>query len=812
LLEDLETGYGQAHRGEPIVLSPKTDSMAVFGHCLDSYGRDREMIAAFKAWQEQGDVPARLPFLSLPSDICNCNGNAKKLAETFSQAETKQLMGCLNREISINDLLLTALARAARKSLGLTSLYIDLEGHGRDIPESKAFKHPEFDRYVDVSRTVGWFTTLHPLHLRVTEQGDLGEDLRCVRAILGEIPGQGLAHGVLLSKGDETVREELKQQPLPEIGFNYLGRFDDPKPDSIFTAIDEPDIETTDPRLNRWHELEIEGIIVNGRLGITFSYNSHGVAEQSVRLLLTAFADELKGIMNCNPARMGGVGGQPGLNIHGFPRDAIENLMTECRVEPGNLKAVYPLSPLQEGMLFHSLLEKNGTAFFEQFSFDLLGKLDLGAFEQSWNHLFDGFDVFRTAFSHRSWDKPVQVVLKKRPIEFSVADLTGQTKAEMEAGFKAFKLADRRQGFDLSRDVLMRVRVFECGHGRNHVVWSHHHIIMDGWSCGIMVDTLLKAYAAIKAGTRPEIHGRAPYLRYIQWLSGQDKKRAVNYWRDYLAGYARPMTLPQTAGSSHGQTAVSLPGNAGDHENEYHLECMTQTIPEDHGGRLKAMAAQNGVTLNSVVQCAWAMLLAHRNSSDDVVFGSVVSGRPADLPGVDEIVGLFLNTVPMRIRLDNDLDLAGMLKRIQASALESEPYHYISLADIQEVSHLGPELLNTVLIFENYPLSLEIPELSKRVDTGFTVAHLEEFEQTNYDLALEVWPGDTLTLNLKYNARVYTADQINRCHHGLLELLGAMAGPFEQTLASVRGVLMDPGGKEEQETFLAKIQAIDEEF
>jgi hypothetical protein len=319
---------------------------------------------------------------------------------------------------------------------------------------------------------------------------------------------------------------------------------------------------------------------------------------------------------------------------------------------------------------------------------------------------------------------------------------------------------------------------------------------MDGWSCGIMVDTLLRSYAAIKAGTRPEIPAGAPYLRYIQWLSGQDKEGAVNYWRDYLAGYARPMVLPKIAVSS----------------NEFLPECLTQIIPEDDAGRLKAMAAQNSVTLNSVVQCAWAMLLAHYNSSDDVVFGSVVSGRSADLPGVDEIVGLFLNTVPMRIRLDNDLDLAGMLKRIQASALESEAYHYISLADIQEATHLGPELLNTVLIFENYPLSLEILELSKRADTGFTVENLEEFEQTNYDLALEVWPGVTLTLNLKYNARVYTADQINRCHHGLSELLGAMAGSFDQALATVRGVLMDPGGKEEQDAYWAGIQAIDEEF
>ncbi|MBI9089226.1 MAG: amino acid adenylation domain-containing protein [Desulfobacterium sp.] len=803
LLEDLETGYALALRGEPIVLSPKTDSVAVFAHCLARYGEDREMIAAFTAWQKHLDLPPKDPFPSLPSAVGNHFGNAEKQVETFSLAETTHLTDCLDQDISMNDLLLTALARAAKKSLGLSSLYMDLEGHGRGIPESKAFKHPEADRTVDVSRTVGWFTTLHPLHLKVTEQGDLGKDIRCVRGILKDIPGQGLAHGVLLIKGLET----MKQKPLPEIGFNFLGRFDDPAPDSIFIAMDEPDIETVDPRLNRWHELEIEGIIANGRLAITFIHNPHVFTTSSMRSLLTAYTSEIKAIINCCPGRKKGVRVPSGQDINGLPKAALDNLMTECRVESDNLQAVYPLSPLQEGMLFHSLLEKNGTAFFEQFSFDIKGRLDLEAFEQSWNHLFDAFDVFRTVFSHQGGDGPVQVVLKKRSIEFTVADLTGQTEKDKQARIKAFKLADRRQGFYLSRDVLMRVMVFECGPGCHHVVWSHHHIIMDGWSCGIMVETLLGAYAGIRAGSPPEIDAGVPYSHYIQWLARQDKNMAVNYWQDYLAGYVRPQAVPKTA----------LPSldNAGQHDNDYHLACLTEIIPEQDVGKLKTMTAKNGVTLNSVVQCAWAMLLAYHTVSDDVVFGAVVSGRPVDLPGVDEMVGLFLNTVPMRIRLDNDLDLPGMLKMIQARALESEAYHYVSLADIQETSTLGPALLNTVLIFENYPLSLEILELSKRVNTGFTVEHLEEFEQTNYDLALEVYPGDTLTLNLKYNARVYTEDQINRYRQGLSEIfaaMAAMADSFDQSLGRVRAVLMDEAGKEEQEAFLAGIQSIDEDF
>jgi non-ribosomal peptide synthetase component F len=257
---------------------------------------------------------------------------------------------------------------------------------------------------------------------------------------------------------------------------------------------------------------------------------------------------------------------------------------------------------------------------------------------------------------------------------------------------------------------------------------------------------------------------------------------------------------------------VAQPDGISRGENEYTLACLTEIIPAVRIEKLKAMIAELGVTLNCVVQCAWAILLGHHGVSDDVVFGSVVSGRPTNLPGVADIVGLFLNTVPLRIRLDNDQEITGMLKTIQARALESEPYHYVCLADIQTATRFGSDLLNNVLIFENYPLSQEMMELSKQVDTGFTLGQVEEFERTNYDLALEVYPGDTLTLNFKYNAAVYTSDQMNGYQQELSDLLAVMSQSLEQPLGMVRAVLMDASQIDEKETFLTGIEAIDEDF
>lgn len=804
LLEDLENGYDNALCNDPIVLSPKTDSVAVFAHCLDRYGKDSKSVADFSAWQERMDLQFGDSLLSHadPLNTDNRYENEKKLLHLFSQEETLGVMQGLDQDTTINSVLLTALARAIKKTLGRGSLVVDLEGHGREILESNAFKHPEEDRYVDVSRTVGWFTTHHPLYLKVAKNADIDADLRHVGEMLSDIPGQGLSHGTCLSHGQNMVQGKLQQYPVPEIGFNYLGRFEGGKPGGMFTGIEEVDIRLAGPGLNRWHELEVEGIILNERLEISLIYNGRRYTDASIQSLLTAYQEELKTIIaHCN-ARPGRVE-MAGFGIKGLPDSVIDNIITECRVDPDNIKEIYPLSPLQEGMLFHAILEKDSSAFFEQFSFDILGELDVDAFEQSWNHLFDGFDVFRTAFASNSDDHPRQVVLKKRSIDFSVKHLTGQTEKEQHTKIQAFKTTDRNRGFDLARDILMRVKVFECGPARHHVVWSHHHIIMDGWSCGIMVETLLRSYAALRAGNSLETHATASYWSYIQWLARQDKTKGINYWTNYLSGYS-PISLSQKA--------VAQPDGISRGENEYTLACLTEIIPAVRIEKLKAMIAELGVTLNCVVQCAWAILLGHHGVSDDVVFGSVVSGRPTNLPGVADIVGLFLNTVPLRIRLDNDQEITGMLKTIQARALESEPYHYVCLADIQTATRFGSDLLNNVLIFENYPLSQEMMELSKQVDTGFTLGQVEEFERTNYDLALEVYPGDTLTLNFKYNAAVYTSDQMNGYQQELSDLLAVMSQSLEQPLGMVRAVLMDASQIDEKETFLTGIEAIDEDF
>ncbi len=801
LLEDLEKGYINALDNKPVVLAPKTDSVAVFAHCLDEYAKDKNLLSAFREWEQRCVIPDDLqaePGID-SLDSGNSHGKAQRQVTAFSREETGELMRSLDHNMEINHLLLTALARAAKKSLGMKNFYVDLEGYGRDVPEAEVFKHPDDDRYVDISRTVGWFTTLHPLCITPSEEGNSEADLHAVRASLRDLPAQGLAHGLLHYQTGKYMQNDVASLPVPEIGFNYLGQFDGPGDESLFKSVQELDSCSVGPHLNRWHELEIEGIILNECFEISFIYNSVRFKEKRIQSFLEVYRNEIKVMIKEIAASLTGTGISTKI-----PQETLEKLMEECRVEPDNLEDIYPLSPLQQGMLFHTIMDKQDTPFFEQFSFDIQGELDIPMFEKSWNHLFDSFEVFRSTFSHRGGDQPYQLVLKKRSLKLILEELCDITEEEGEDRINAFKQADRQLGFDLSRDLLMRVMVFKRGPADYHVIWSHHHIITDGWSCGIMVDTLLKAYAAVRCGGKPAVYAGAPYRNYIEWLSGKNQNQALNYWAEYLSGYVRTVSLSNES--------ISISPSEEPDETLFKPAGLTEAIPADRVETLKCMASENGVTLNSVVQCAWAILLGHYGFSDDVVFGSVVSGRPADLHGVEGMVGLFLNTVPIRVRLNKDDTLMDILKGIQARALESEPYHYVSLADIQMACSLGPDLLNHVLIFENYPLSLEIKELNNAIETGFTVGQVEEFEQINYNLALEIYPDKELILNLKYNAMAYREDQIKGYLNSMSEILSIMGESFDKPLKAVRDALMNEVELDEQETFLAELQDIGEDF
>ena len=416
---------------------------------------------------------------------------------------------------------------------------------------------------------------------------------------------------------------------------------------------------------------------------------------------------------------------------------------------PKNIKNIYPLSPMQEGMYFHALADPASPAYFEQVSYRLEGTLHLAQVEKSVGELFRRHDILRTVFTHRKADRPLQVVLRERVPAFYFEDLRdGPDCRAAIARADAYKRADRERPFDLGRDVLMRVAVFRLAEGQYEFVWSHHHILMDGWCSGLLIGEFSEIYRSLLHDKAPRLPPVTPYHTYIEWLEKRDRSASAHYWKQYLQHYEQVAAVPRRTGGPGG-------GYCGG-SCEWSLDQPTTE-------RVEKLAARYQVTLNTLVETLWGIVLAKYNDRCDVVFGAVVSGRPSEIPGVETMAGLFINTIPVRICFGEDERFADLLKRTQQRALESLPHHYYPLAKVQSESPLRQDLLDHILVFENYPVSAQLGSNGKAgAAAGVRISHVEAVERTHYPWSLTVLPGTQLGFKIQYDAARYEARFVER--------------------------------------------------
>ncbi|MGD0283909.1 MAG: condensation domain-containing protein, partial [Dissulfurispiraceae bacterium] len=666
--------------------------------------------------------------------------------------------------------------------------FITLEGHGRQDAPGR----------IDISRTVGWFTVLYPVALELPESGDMGDQLKGIKESLRKIPDKGRGYGILKYMPESGNRGALISSPVPQVCFNYLGSLDGAAGNNIFTVEQETVLHTVAPGFRRDHLLDLEGMTLGGKLRLTLTYNRKAHKKETAETLLSWYRDELREIV----AHCKGKETQertPGdLTYSGLSLRELEEVYRMCDLERGNLKDIYPLSPMQEGMLFHTLYESGSTAYFEQLSFALEGVLDTEIFEDSWNELVKRHDIMRTSFAHRIAERPLQVVALERKIEFGFEDISTEDEYRRREHIEEFRQKDRERGFALSRDMLMRVKVFKLSENVFEVIWSHPHILMDGWCYGVIFKELFAFYEALRNAERPELEPVTPYRDYIAWLEEMDRGKSVNYWANYLSGYERAATIPTDMGETNGKRHV--------------LKIENFTIGEDMTSKLRDIAIENQATVNSVIQGIWGVVLSGYNGSDDVVFGAAVSGRPAELPGIESMIGLFLNTVPVRIKTGAAQSFGDLIRHIQKDSISGEAHHYCSIADIQSQSVLKQDLLDHVIVFENYPLEQELSVSGGGDGTALTISSIEIFEHTSYALSIEVTPGKRMSFMVRYNGAAYSAGRIAEVKDRILTLIGAVAEQPEIPVTDLKGLLTSGAEKGEQMDFIHSILEIDEDF
>ncbi|MCP4148704.1 MAG: amino acid adenylation domain-containing protein, partial [bacterium] len=421
---------------------------------------------------------------------------------------------------------------------------------------------------------------------------------------------------------------------------------------------------------------------------------------------------------------------------------------TQARFIPTNpaIEKIYPLTPMQEGMLFHHLYDNEKAMYFEQFVLHVRGHLDQGLFEKSMHALMDRHDTLGTVFVYKNLDRPLQVVLNKRLAETAFEDITHLPQKESEAYVEKYAREDRERGFDLIVDPPLRVSVLQTrgeGKPRYKIIWSTHHIIQDGWCIGIVFGDFFTLYRSYLEQKPAELEAVRHYSDHIRWLEKQDRQKAAAFWRDYLEGFEQRSLVPETR-RKDGNQAYS-PG------------VYAFTMGNQRTAALEKLAQTNNVTLNILIQCAWGLVLQRYNNTRDVVFGVVVSGRPPEEEGVDQIVGLFVNTLPLRIDTgsEKELSFASLVKRVREKGIDVQKYDYYPLADIQTLSPLKQDLLHHIFAFENYPVNEELQEMDLETHMGFSVEDMDFFEQTNYGFSIGMAPGEDLTVQFKYDERLY---------------------------------------------------------
>jgi len=411
-----------------------------------------------------------------------------------------------------------------------------------------------------------------------------------------------------------------------------------------------------------------------------------------------------------------------------------------------NIESVYPLSPMQQGLFFHTLYAPGSTVYVEQLNCILEGDLNCEAFQRACEQVVNRHSILRTAFVWEGQDQPLQVVGRQASLPVDVLDWSGLSASRQQLQLEELLTTARERGFELSKAPLMRLTLVRLDALTHHFIWSHHHLLLDGWSVPLLLKEVFTAYEAARLNQPLSLPVPRPYRDYILWLKQQDLGQAEQYWRKTLRGFSAPTRLDierrttDEAAERYGEQQVRLSREATEQLQQY--------------GR------REQVTVNTLVQGAWALLLSRYSGQRDVVFGATVSGRPAELAGAEQMVGLFINTLPVRVRVNGAEGVSEWLRGLQREQVEARQYEYSPLAEVQRWSEVerGVGLFETLVVFENFPVDESLGE----GDGGLELRNYKYSDPPQYDLTLVIVPGAQLEMRLMYSSNRFDVAVMER--------------------------------------------------
>ncbi|MCI0912462.1 non-ribosomal peptide synthetase [Pseudomonas putida] len=754
LLEDLQALY----RGQP--LAAKTHAMADWAARLASYAGSDSLRDELGWWQDQlGHVRHELPCDHPQGG--NLHRHADTLAIALDVEQTRQLLqqAPAAYHTQVNDLLLTALARTLCHWTGDDEVLVQLEGHGRD----GLFED------MDLTRSVGWFTSAYPLRLNPQAGNDdraRATSIKRIKEQLREVPHKGQGFGVLRYLADDAGRERMAALPQARITFNYLGQFDQQFDSAaLFQPLDAPAglAHDLDAPLPNW--LSVDGQVYGGALQLRWTYSRERFDQQTIARLADAYRHELLALVGHCLAE-----GTGSFTPSDFPLAHLTQEQIDALPVPaGEIEDVYPLTPMQEGLLLHTLLEPGTGIYYMQDRYRINSALDPQRFAQAWQAVVARHEALRASFSWNAGEAMLQIIHKPGNTPVDYQDWRGLDEAAQEQRLQALHKQEREAGFELLRQAPFHLRLVRVDDERYWFMMSNHHILIDAWCRSLLMNDFFELYQALGEGRQAQLPAPPRYRDYIGWLQRQDLDEARGWWQANLAGFERATAIPSDRPLRNDHAGDGMV--VGD--------CYTRLAVSD-GVRLRELAQAHQLTINTFAQAAWALVLARYSGERDVAFGVTVAGRPVSMPQMQRTVGLFINSIALRVQLPEPGQrcsvrqwLQGLLER----NMELREYEYLPLVTIQECSELpkGQPLFNSLFVFENAPVETAVLDhaqhLNASSDSGRT--------HTNFPLTAVCYPGDDLGLHLSFDQRYFDHSTVERLLAEFKRLLLALVQGFE---------------------------------
>lgn len=767
LLNDLDIAYKQAENKEKIVFENKTVSFKEWSEHLNKCSEDKILYKEADYWNKllKNNVK-RLPKSGQAYSDTIKDGNTVTVA--LDQVNTKRLLEKCNRAFNteINDILLTALGITLSKWLNDNKVAINLEGHGRE----------KLGKDIDISRTIGWFTSSYPIILDIDQSYNISNNVKKVKENLRSVPNKGVGYGILkyITSLKNDILENLEFSP--EVSFNYMGQFDNDMKSDVF-KMDKFQLESSlSQDFERHYAIDIVGIVIDNQCSFMFNYNKHEFTQEIINKIANNYLITLSEIIEfCDKKEQ----------VEFTPSDFGDlsltfNELDMLKDKYEDIKKIYSLSPLQEGMLFHSLMHKQTGSYVVQSLFSISGDFRVDLFEESFNIILKKYDIFRTHYVFNGLRKPKQVVLGNAKLKIEYRDISNFDIKNHQVILNDFVKLDRERNFNLEKDTLMRVAVFKLAEDKYKVIWTFHHIVLDGWCLQIVFNDILENYKKLKMNEPIDINNDNNFIKYIKWIEDQDQSDAKSYWKEYLGD------LKLFNSISNYKTAIS--------EKTYEGNSVKTIIDENLTNLLQEGAKKSKSTLSTVIQAAWGILIQKYCNINDVLFGTVVSGRNKEIEGIEGIVGLFINTIPVRIKTNSGVLFSELLKEMQRNSIKSENFSYYPLSKIQKLIKDKGDIFDSIITFENYPLDMNAINL-KSENMGLNITDINTLEQTNYDLDIVIIPEKELAITINYNSNLYSDDFIKDISNSMKKILTIVADNSDIAISDIN-ILTEEDKKE----------------